>query len=383
MNKEKIFERMLELLYEAMLDDSRWPAASALIEEACGFKGSALVFGRGNSRSESDLFFSRICYGGERRGDLEQRYFGTYFATDVRIPRIQRLPNLELAHVDSLMTDTEKKSSALYNEFLPEGEGKNGLTVRLDGFLGSPVVWTTADPVDNVGWSRVRLQEIERFLPHLRQFAQVRGVLSETRVREATFASLLESLNCGVIQLDRRGRILGTNDRSQALLNAADGLVDKDTELHAARPPDDDNFQKLLARALPRNREPGIGGSISLRLRGHKKWLAVQVTPVPRASATGAGGRVAALVLTTRLGHHAHLNHALIREALELTDAESELAMLLTKGHALPDIARITGRSYETLRWHLKNIFRKHGISNQTELVRLVISLGVIGGAPR
>ena len=41
-NPDDAFERMLEALYEAALDDARWPAATALVEETVGFDGNAL-----------------------------------------------------------------------------------------------------------------------------------------------------------------------------------------------------------------------------------------------------------------------------------------------------------------------------------------------------
>ena len=37
MNPDDAFERILESLYRAMLDDAHWPAASALIDEACAY----------------------------------------------------------------------------------------------------------------------------------------------------------------------------------------------------------------------------------------------------------------------------------------------------------------------------------------------------------
>ena len=40
------FERILAPLYDATLDDTHWPATSALIDEACGIAGSALLVGK-------------------------------------------------------------------------------------------------------------------------------------------------------------------------------------------------------------------------------------------------------------------------------------------------------------------------------------------------
>ena len=47
MSEPPAFERILASLYDAMLDDARWPAASALIDEACGITGNDLMVGEG------------------------------------------------------------------------------------------------------------------------------------------------------------------------------------------------------------------------------------------------------------------------------------------------------------------------------------------------
>ena len=41
------FERTLAAMYDAMLDDARWPVTSARIDEACGIKGNHLLVGEG------------------------------------------------------------------------------------------------------------------------------------------------------------------------------------------------------------------------------------------------------------------------------------------------------------------------------------------------
>ena len=38
-----------------------------------------------------------------------------------------------------------------------------------------------------------------------------------------------------------------------------------------------------------------------------------------------------------------------------------------------------TGRSESTIRWHLKHIYAKHGLSRQAELVQLVM---LVAGSP-
>ena len=45
MNNQDAFERILASLYDAMLDETCWPATSALIDEACGITGNGLMVG--------------------------------------------------------------------------------------------------------------------------------------------------------------------------------------------------------------------------------------------------------------------------------------------------------------------------------------------------
>lgn len=65
----------------------------------------------------------------------------------------------------------------------------------------------------------------------------------------------------------------------------------------------------------------------------------------------------------------------MVAAALRLTPAEGRLAAALATGQTLLDVAESTGRTEKTLRWHLKHIFRKQGISRQVDLVKRVLSL--------
>ena len=59
--------------------------------------------------------------------------------------------------------------------------------------------------------------------------------------------------------------------------------------------------------------------------------------------------------------------------ALGLTPAESQLAVELAEGKTVREIAVATGRTANTLYWHLKRIYQKLGISRQVDLVRRVL----------
>lgn len=63
---------------------------------------------------------------------------------------------------------------------------------------------------------------------------------------------------------------------------------------------------------------------------------------------------------------------------VNLTDREVEVLQLLSGGLSNRDIATAIGRTDETVKLHLKNIFAKLGVSDRTEAVTVAITRGIL-----
>ena len=381
MNRQDLYERILASLYAAALDDARWPETAGLLDEFCGTKGNFLVTGDGAARDEVDIFFARFCFRGERDVESEREYFGVYHGIDERLPRIRTLPDGRIVSNASLFTEEEKKTSALYNEAMPRGDARDSLVVRLDGPGGSRIVWSVGDPVDG-GWSPDRVETIGRLLPHIRQYVSVRQTLADARALGSTTAVLLENMNMGVIQLDRRGRMVKANDRARSILGREDGLRDKDGVLRAGQPGEDETLQRLVARAAPFPDGTGSGGSMRLNGENSVSPLVLHVNPVP-ANGAHAEARVGALVLLVDPRERGDIDPGRLEDLLDLTPAESQVAALLGQGKSIDGIVAATGRGESTIRWHLRNIYAKHGLTRQVELAQLVATLADLPGGRR
>ncbi len=98
MSEQAAFERVLASLYAAMLDDTLWPATSALIDEACGVVGNALLVGEGPP-DDIRVLFVGLYYRGQRRPDLEREYLDVYHPINEAIPRLRQLPDGHLVPV--------------------------------------------------------------------------------------------------------------------------------------------------------------------------------------------------------------------------------------------------------------------------------------------
>ena len=374
MSEHDVFDRVLAAVHAATLDETRWPATSALIDEACGLTGNGLMVGEGPTNDVRALFVG-LYYRGQRRDDLEREYLTTYHPIDERVPRFRHLPARRLVHITDLYTAEELKTSRTYNEILRRAGMQDGLNVQLPGLAGSHIGWGLNDPVDAEGWGSSRITMVERLLPHIQQFVRVRQVLAGAGALGASLADLLATTGLGIIQVDGRGRIAAANDRALALLRTGEGLVDTGGVLGAAVPADDAVLQGLLTRALPPFGGQGAGGSMTVRRAADPQPLVVHLLPIGRpepAVCTWPGAAVVVVVDPTR---RPRLDPALVAAGLGLTPMESRVAVLLTEGKNLREVAAATGRKETTIRWHLRQIFAKRGIARQAELVRLVLSL--------
>ena len=373
MGQHDAVEHIMASLHDAMLDDSRWPAVAALIDEACGLTGNDLLVGEGPKDDLRVLFVGAYCRG-QRREDQERDYLENYHPTDERVPRFRRLPDSRLVHVNELFTAEELKTSPTYNEMLLRAGGQDSLSVRLDGPDGSFITWGLRNPVDSNGWESSRIAMVTALLPHIRQFVRVRQALVRAGALNIAATALLDNPRIGVLHLDRRGRIIAANDRARGVLRRGDGLSDRDGVLRARAPGDQARLTRLVGHALPAGPD-AVSGSMLLRRSPVSPPFVVHVKPVGVPQPDYGARHVAALVLIVEPGREHRVSPDLVAAALELTRAESQVAVWLAEGRSVRDMAEATGRTERAIYWHLRHIYRKLSISRQAELVRLVLSL--------
>ena len=374
MSTQDAFDRILTSFHAAMLDDTLWPATSALIDDACGMQSNGLLVSDGPPDDIRALFVG-IYSRGQRRADWEREWLERYHPLDECVPRFRQLPDSHVVHIRALYTAAELKTSLAYNEGLRQFGGQEGLRARLAGPAGSHISWVTGDPVSPGGWGAQELALLRGLLPHLRQFVRVRQALAGAEALGMTVTELLEATQLGVLHLDRRGQIVAANDRARALLRRGDGLTDRDGVLQAQAPADRPRLAQLVSSALPAAAGSAVSGSMRVHRPAGLRPFLVHVKPVVGPQLDLVFQRVAALVLIVEPGHPPRLNPTLVAAVLGLTPAESQVAVALAQGQSVREIAAATGRKASSVYWHLRRIYTKHHIAGQVELVRLVLSL--------
>ncbi len=375
MGRNDVFRCIIEALQDATLDDSLWSAAAGLIDAACTVTGNMLGLAAGCSTEDVRVFFARFSEQGQRRLDWEREYFSTYFSQDERIPRLRAAPDFRLIHCHRLITESERRTSRVYNEFLRRLRAQNSLSVKMRGPGNARILWTLADPVASGGWRPEQISLIKRLLPHVQRYVLARQTLFNARALGKSLAELMGGADCGVLQLDCRGRIVEANDAARDILRRQDGLFDRSGHLHARNPKDQARLQRVVENALPGLRSAGVSGMTTIGRSSSISKLMAYAVPLGERHGDCAGPQVAALAFVVDPERQARIDPGVVREALGLTRAESQIAAKIAAGSSVRDLALATARRESTIRSHIKRMLAKLGLSRQLDLVRQVLAL--------
>ena len=101
----------------------------------------------------------------------------------------------------------------------------------------------------------------------------------------------------------------------------------------------------------------------------------VHINPLTPRQVEFSAQRIAAMALIVEPGTHPAIDAEHVGNVLGLTTAESRVAAWLTEGKTIREIADDTRRQESSIRWLIKQVYNKQGISRQADLVRLVLSI--------
>ena len=195
-------------------------------------------------RIDTTALFARYCYRGDRHEEWVRERFETLHAQDERIPRLRHRPDSQEVHVSSLCTEEEAKTSVADNDALVRSYNRDGLNMRLDGPDGYWIVWMIADPVDRPGRDGPG-----SVAAHLTVRAGSSGA-GKSRALGSSVITLLVNARCGVVPLDRHGRMVSSDDPGWKELRNRDNLTDEQGVLRALMSADGHRLHWLLRHAL-------------------------------------------------------------------------------------------------------------------------------------
>lgn len=276
----------------------------------------------------------------------------------------------EFVHISEHVSPDEIRSSELYQRWMePQGllaEAAMG-SLYPDGSGGPGFGWFVAGrrPFTEGEYAFCRALN-----PHLAQATRSVWRLHITEQERDTAILSLDGLPQGVCFLDGAGKISWANRAARRTFAEADGLTLEDDRLCADSVSDQASLGQAIETCLgSAGRPPDL---VSLRRPSGNRPLGLVVARVPSARVAPHRVETAAVVRILDTSAPLNASESILSALFGLTGAESRLAVAIASGISPLEFAQQTGRSAETVRSHLKSIFRKLEIQRQCQLVALV-----------
>lgn len=191
--------------------------------------------------------------------------------------------------------------------------------------------------------------------------------------------AVTETLGSCAISLDRQGTILYANEGARRALERCDGLqIGADGSLSCLDP----NAQLQVRQALEAFRTSagtaaGNRAALVVVARGSSPYpyiLSMRNAIDPAARVVSPTTPFVHVRFKDPMGVTNALQVAL-RQVYRLTEAETQVVVVLLDGLSTRETARLLGRSPNTVLTQLRHAYAKLGVSKRSELVRICLSL--------
>ncbi len=218
-----------------------------------------------------------------------------------------------------------------------------------------------------------RLDQVRR----VKQAAHLAEPDENAEPRAALMAAreALDHVAAGVFLLNAGRQVIFHNRRAEELLKEADGLtLSHDKLLRGEKPQQTAALREIIDAAIANATadKHTYGNPVGLTRHSGRRSLFAIACPLGHGPA-GPGEPVVGLFVTDP-EHRSEATAEAVAQLYRLSPAETRLAVALSKGMRIEEIAETFGISRNTVSYTMKNLFRKTETDRQADLISLFIA---------
>jgi DNA-binding CsgD family transcriptional regulator/PAS domain-containing protein len=369
MSEETIL-RLVDLIYKAAGDASRWPTVVHRLAEALNGTASTL---HGHQIPSQESHFSADWNVDPRAVTEYTEYFG--YRNIWRFFRPNLLQTGSVRVTQELCPKEVFVKSEYYQDYLRRYDLFHAVavTLRRDGRDFSNL--TIFRPRGALMFDEAERRLLVILAPHLvRAFelhSRIQGLENKANVLEDT----LDRQTAAIVLLDSRGMVVFRNKSARSLFESQKDLRITRDEIQASNPSEHKKLTRLIRGAACTG--AGVsshpGGAVTISRNAFKRPLHVLVSPLRTDALRLGHTSPAAVLFITDPEEEPLLPEEWLQQLYGLTPAESRLALLLAAGNAPKEAAQQLQVGISTVRSQLKSIFAKTDTNRQSELVRLLL----------
>lgn len=368
---DRRYDDLVSLIYDGVLCPDAWQTWLDRLVEGFSSCSAMLILQHRRTLAVG----SAVCTGGWMI-EYAEEYARDFHDKDVWILGVKEKPRGSFYPSQAVFPQQELHKTAFYNDMCRK--------VNVEHVVGG-LFWTEGDWEILLGVHRTRKQGefneaevawLNRFAPHLRRAVHLGRTLDAA---QGTLESALARMPVACVLVNRAQMIIASNDAAQNLIAGHPGLAIRQDRLVVKSTAIAQRLDALIAdgfRTLSTSQ--GDGGGLVTLPGQEQAPIVISVTPFRRGIHVWhqhGGDTVAVLFYDPAQRRMA--NGEILQAMYGLTPAEARVAVLLSQGYITTEIADALKISVNGVKYHLKAIFGKTGVSRQSELVSRVLSHSV------
>jgi DNA-binding CsgD family transcriptional regulator/PAS domain-containing protein len=365
MDEQARVDQIVENLYAGTLEAAAWTRAINGIADWLSCSGGILFAANPTTQV---LVRDEVSRGVP---SLMQTYRLHWFSTDMRITVGTTMPVGEPHNERQLVDKSKWDRCSLLNEFLLPSDYPFMLATWLHKSTHKVVALTFEGSLHRGAFDENDSRKLKRVIPHVQRALNIRDRLEASEVRASTLSTVVEQSRMGVIILDEKSRILEATGLAEQLLKTGCGMRRASDHTLWLREPAGSQLTEWVLAGLPP--KYNSGGFLSVPRQHGLANMSLVVAPMPPVPRLWTGTDPRWLVFVFDPEQRITPAAALVSRHLGISAREAEIAVLLSMGRDLPNVATRLGISLHTVRVHVKHIFDKTGAHSQSDLVRRVL----------
>ena len=311
--------------------------------------------------------------------DRWREYEAHYYKGDVWLQRAFARPPGSVVMGFDLASRDELATSEWYHDFLNSQDIHDFTGCLADIPTSLAGMLNVFRPRSAEPFSALESAQMAALEPYVSRAFQFRLRLEEVETAARAQQAALDRLPFGVILVDGKGRIAGTNETARKIVARGDGFRPNRKGLEPRKQEDHARLATLIETAIDHHlgRHWGGGGVTSVHRTSLRPPYSVMVCPVPpRADRPDLLGtsRAAAIVFIGDPAARPDPPAAVLAHLFGLTAAEARLAVRIAAGETPAAAADALGVTVGTARNQLKAIMAKTGARRQADLVAILFS---------
>lgn len=209
--------------------------------------------------------------------------------------------------------------------------------------------------------------------PHLELALEYYALIRLNEMEKEIYESTLDRLTVATFIVGGKGQIICLNRTADNLLQDSDHIYLNNNELMLKSHNDNKQLNILIQKALSFHQQKPEGTYVDALRLSYDSDMGILVRSVSSSRLHQSDASPCVIIYIDQSDVQEVPQAKFISQLFGLTPSEAALAILLFQGYTLIESAKVLEITENSVRTYIKNVFKKTGVSRQTDLVRLIL----------